>query len=222
MQQWTKINPPDIPAPDAMHTNNLIGLSESLCSGQTNEMECAMKSLICTALVAGSLALTGNAAMAAHATTHKTASVHTVHARAAVTHRGRTRWSVATARLRGRVIRGRYAERPYGYGYDGYGRDYGWFDFGRFLQAVFGGGPMRYAAVVHGGRYSYSAPDSPTYDDSPVASGSDDTAQQAIDEVNETNMENSMQAAQEQNDEANAETNAGLAAAEQTEINAGQ
>jgi hypothetical protein len=34
-------------------------------------------------------------------------------------------------------------------------------------------------------------------------------------------MENSMQAAQEQNDEANAETNAGLAAAEQTEINAG-
>jgi hypothetical protein len=215
-QQWTKINPPDIPAPDAMHTNNLTGLSESLRSGQTNEMECAMKTLICTALVASSLAFTGNAAMAAHATTHTTATVHTVHARVVVTHRGRAHWSVASARLRGRVIRGRYAERPYGYG-----RDYGWFDIGRFLQAMFSGGPVRYAAVVHGGRYSYSAPDSPTYDDSPVASGTDDTAQQAIDAANETNMENSMQAAQEQNDEANAETNAGIAAAEQTEINSG-
>jgi hypothetical protein len=175
-----------------------------------------MKPLICTALVASSLAFTGNAAMAAHATTHKTASTQTIHTRVVVTHRGRIYRPVASARLRGRVVHNRYA----GYGYPR-GRGYIWFDIGRFFQAVLGSEPMRYAGVAHGGRYSYSAPDSPTYDDAPVASGTDDTAQQAIDEVNETNMENSMQAAQEQNDEANAETNAGIAAAEQTEINSG-
>jgi hypothetical protein len=186
-----------------------------------------MKTLISTALIATALAFTGNAAMAA---THKTASVHTVHARAVVTHRGRAHWSVATARLRRHGIYGRYAEGPYGYGRYGYGRygygrygydrDYGWFDIGGFFRAVLGG-ELRYARVVHGGHYSYSAPDSPTYDDSPAASGSDDTAQQAAEAASEINAENAQQAAQEQNDEADAANAAGMAAAEQTEINSG-
>lgn len=166
-----------------------------------------MKSLVCTVLIATSLAISGNAAMAARVTTHKTP------ARAAVTHRTTSHRSVAGARFR--VGHSRMAVRTLRRG-----RTYGWFDIGRFIQAMLGGGPIPYATIVHGAP-SYSAGESPTYDNSPVVSGADDTAQQVVDEANEINMEDSMQAAQEQNDEANAETNAGIAAAEQTEINSG-
>lgn len=160
-----------------------------------------MKSLVCTVLIATALALSGNAASAARVTTH-------------VTHRATHYRSAANARQRGRFARPRVA----------YG-NYGWFDIGGFIQAMLGGRPPPYAMIVRGahsyGAGSYSAGDSPVYDNTPVASGADDTAQQAIDEVNEINMENSMQATQEQNDEANAENIAGMAAAEQTEINSG-
>lgn len=80
-----------------------------------------------------------------------------------------------------------------------------------FFDFPFGG-------AAHG-RASFSS-SSPSDDASPPIDDSAQRAQQTIDSVNETLMENSMRATQEQNDEANAAVTASILAAQQTEINA--
>jgi hypothetical protein len=158
--------------------------------------ECAMKSLICSAFVAASLALVGNAAMAADSQVHTNTKAPIAHAPAAV--------HVAA--------RGRYpAAGPN-------------FDATQVLQSIYGGGPVAGPAVASWGYSSTHSPStySPSYDSQTVETSSSNAGQDATAEANDTEWENSMQAAQEQNDESNAAFAAGMAAAEQTEINANQ
>jgi hypothetical protein len=187
-----------------------------------------MKSLVCTVLVSLALAFPGNAAMAAGAATHKTASAQTVHARVAVTHRATTRRSVASARSRARVAGTRRVARVAVGGRNALG-----IDIGRFIQAMLGGGPVPYMQLVRdvarargaryvGGTYDSSSSFSATAPDTPVDNSAEEAAEQASEEASQIDLQNSMEAAQEQNDEADAETNAGIATAEQTEINANQ
>ena len=163
-----------------------------------------MKSLTYSALIAASLALMGNAAMAATTQVHKTVKPQVAHAR------------VAT-----RVA------APRQYPYNNY------FDLGQFFQSLFGG-PAPYAqysqyarnaAKARGGNtgtydWSYS---SPTYDTStPIDNSAEEEAQQAAAMASEENAEATQQMDQQLNDEANAEANAAIAAATQTEIQANQ
>lgn len=182
-----------------------------------------MKSLLRTVCVAASLALIGNAGTAAAADAQSAAKTQTVHVRTSVMHRAAPAAHTAAARRSARVARVASRRR--------YPSRYVSLDIGGLIQAMLAGAPMQYSALARNlaglrvtGRSAgaYSAGYSPSYDSAPAASGIDDTAQQALDEANEINMQNSMEAAQEQNDEADAETNAGIAAAEQTEINANQ
>lgn len=180
-----------------------------------------MKSLICSACLAASLALTGNAAMAAtthviHKTakapvTHAHAAAHVVHAHAPA--QAAIRRAPAHFAVRSRYPRGNLSV-----------------DIGQFITSMLSGGPVQYAQLVRdvgalrGARSAgSSASYSPSYDSAPpIDNGAGAAAQQALDEANQLNTMNSMQAAQEQNDAANAATNAGIAAAVQTEINANQ
>jgi hypothetical protein len=155
-----------------------------------------MKSLAFSGLLAASLALSGNAAMAATTQVHKVAKPHVVHSRT-VTH-------VAA--------RTQYPRADYGFGPV-------W-----FFQSLFGGPYPAVAARSRGGQdagsYDWSSA-SPSYDTStPIDNGAEEAAQQASAMAAEEAAEASMQMAQEQNDEANAEVTAGILAAEQTEINA--
>ncbi len=169
-------------------------------------------SLISTGLIVASLALTGNAAMAANLPVHKAAATtHVVHPRVA-TH----------------VV----ARRP------GPPAQFG-FDVGGFIQAMFGGAlPPQYARIVQNavrGAASHkyagsagSARDSggydPTFDSpSPPVDVDNSQSQAAIDASDQAmqqedqsiqDMDASNAAAEQQNDAANA-------AAVQTDINAG-
>jgi hypothetical protein len=162
-----------------------------------------MKTLITSAMIIASLALAGNAAMAADTHVHKSTRVaHVSHARAAV--------HVAARRHHPRVQRNDA--------------------LAQFFQFFFGGWPAQYAGPVHYagktvGSYSYSGSDySPSYDNSPAIDSSSaatesqaasDAVNQAIQSMNDTNAATaSMAAAEAANDAANAATL-------QTEINAG-
>ena len=168
-----------------------------------------MRSLTYSALIAASLALTANAAMAATTQVHKTAATTQVHktVKPQVAHR-----RVAThVAARPAYPRGNY---------------YG-FDVGQFIQSLFGG-PIPYAQYARGavktrgrdtGTYDWSF-SSATDTSTPIDNSAEEAAQQAAEMANEAQSEATMQMDQELNDEANRETNAGIAAAEQTEINA--
>jgi hypothetical protein len=177
-------------------------------------MRSLIKSLVPCGIILASLALPGNAAMAAAAQTAKvpTTQIHksakpTVHQRVA-----RVTRPQAVNRAVGRT---RYARTPQ------------YFDVGQFIQSMLGGPlPPQYARIVQnamrasasrrsatsGGTYDWA--ESPTYDTSspPDTTGQDTAAaalaeDQAIQEMNDNNaMVESMQAAEEENDEANAET----------------
>jgi hypothetical protein len=161
-----------------------------------------MRSLIPSAIIFASLALTGSAATAASPQAQKPAA-HVAHPRVA-----------AHA-----VVRRHYARASY------------YFDVGQFIQSMFAGQlPPQYAQIVRNaeressrrssGSYEYS----PSYDNSPTVDSSSaatesqaasDATNQAIQQMNDTNAMNaSMAAAEQQNDAANAATL-------QTEINAG-
>jgi hypothetical protein len=163
-----------------------------------------VKSVVASALVVGSLTLAVNGAAAANpAAVHKPPSVQVQH-------------RAAPARIAAR----RFAPpAPYG------------FDIGQFIQGMLGGPlPPQYAQIVRnavahrsaGGRGTYEPGyESPTYSDpAPVDNSASDAAAAAAQAASDAAVA-SMQATQQQNDEANAEFNAGIAAAQQTEINAG-
>jgi hypothetical protein len=103
------------------------------------------------------------------------------------------------------------------------------FDVGQFFQSLFGV-PAPYAQYARNaakprgrddtGTYDWSY-SSPTYDNgTPVDNSAEEEAQQAAAMASEEAAEATMQMDQELNEEADAEANAGIAAAEQTEINA--
>jgi hypothetical protein len=178
-----------------------------------------MKSLTYSALIAASLALTGNAAMAATTTVHQTATTTTV-GKPVKPHVARTRVTIHVATRR-QYPRGNYYP----------------FDLGQFLQSL--GVPTPYAqyardaaayyglyAAKSGGRDSGtydSSYSSPTYDTStPIDNSAELEAQQAAEMASEENAQATMQLDQELNDEANAEANAGIAAGVQDEIQANQ
>jgi hypothetical protein len=159
-----------------------------------------MRSSITTAIVAGSLLLTVNAAMAV-----SPANPIPQHARVA------------------RAPEAQYvAARP------APGPNQLNVDIAQFVRGMLGGGPIPYANLVRDVRAmpasggSYDSSYSPSYDTSAAASSAASDAQaasdeenQAIQEMNDTNAQTaSMAAAEEENDEANAATL-------QTEINAG-
>jgi len=161
--------------------------------------ERVMKSLITTAVLIASLALGGNAAMAANLPAHKTARI------------------IPHARAVARVV-----PRPPNSQFNA--------DIGRFIQSMFGGGPVQYSGLMQDAMrarpshrsaafsdWSPSYDNSPTLDSSSSASDSQaasDAANQAIQSMNDENALNaSMAAAEAQND-------AAQAAAIQTEINA--
>jgi hypothetical protein len=167
-----------------------------------------MKSLIATGLIAASIGLSGNAAIAG------TRHPHGATAITRVLHR-----HVARPGFRHMY----YAGAPFGY-YAG--APYG-FDVGRFVQAMIGGGPwpgigIRLPRHARWDRGTYVPQDSPTYDTSPPPdySGEAQAAaalaeSQAIQQMNDSMaLTASMQAAEQQND-------AAFAAAIQTEINSG-
>jgi len=170
-----------------------------------------MKSLMTGALLIASLALTGNAALAANTQVHiNPKAVHVTQPRMA-------------ARVAPRVA----ASRPYAYA-----RRPLPFDVGQFIQSMLGGPlPPQYAQIVrnavrerasHQGSGGDSSWELPSYDSTPAPiDNSASYAAIAGEEADLNALQQSMQATQEQNDEANAEFNAGIAAAEQTEINAG-
>jgi hypothetical protein len=181
---------------------------------KVKDKECAMKSLMTGGILIASLALTGNAAMAAASHIQKTTRA------APVTHR------VTHPRVAGRAPGRSYAYAPAALP----------FNVGQFIQSMLGGPlPPPYAQIVQNAMkesasrrsgtagdsgYDWSA--SPTYDTStpPDTTGQDTAAaamaeDQTIQEINDTNAQTaSMAAAEEENDEANAATL-------QTEINAG-
>jgi hypothetical protein len=177
-----------------------------------------MKSLISIGVLAASLALGANAAVAAAQPTHTAATAAQItravwpDVRRARTHRGPYygAWPYARYAAGGYAPRGQF--------------DY---DIGQFIQGMLGGGPVPYANLARdvermrgsgGGSYAYSAP---SYDNpAPIAAGNDaqaasDAENQVIQQMNDTNaLTASMAAAEAQNDAANAATL-------QTEINAG-
>ena len=155
-----------------------------------------MKSLITRAVLIASLALGGNAAMAANLPAHKYAKV-VPHARAVAP----------------RLPVGQFSA-----------------DIGPFIQSMFGGGPVQYSRLTRDAmrarpshRPSGSSDRSPSYDSSPAidssssatdAQAASDTANQAIQSMNDENALNASVAAAE------AQNEAAQAAAIQTEINA--
>jgi hypothetical protein len=160
-----------------------------------------MRSSITTVIVAGSLLLTVNAAMAV-----SPANPIPQHARAA--------YAPQTQRVAARRLTPNNQLNV---------------DVAQFIQGMLGGGPVPYANLVRdvrgmGGTGTYAGSDysSPTYDTSVPDSGAAAAAQaasdaevQSIQSLDETNAQTaSMAAAEEENDEANAATL-------QTEINAG-
>jgi hypothetical protein len=205
-------------------------------SKANNEVRAMNIKLISTGVLAMSLALAANAAPAAVAQSHKSVTVARVGgaqpshvasydgrggAQASPSYSG-TGWGVGpthTARVSG--YGGWQGAR---YAANGYApRSQLGFDVSQFIQSMLGGGPVPYANLardverMHGSSYAGS----PTYDTSaPVSAGNDaqaaaDAENQAIQQMNDTNaLIASMAAAEAQND-------AAVAAAQQTEINAG-
>jgi hypothetical protein len=170
-----------------------------------------MKSLISAGVLAASLALSANAAMAAG---------QPVHTAATTAHVIRAVWpDVRRARAYHGPYRGAW---PYA-GYAASGAvpqsQFG-FDAGQFIQGLLGGG----ANLAHDARslpasrgYSSPAPESPSYDYSASTSDAQNQANEQANQMQQMNDENalinSMQAAEQQNEAANAATI-------QTEINA--
>lgn len=171
-----------------------------------------MKSLMTGGLLIAALALTGNAALAANSQVH--ANPKAVH--------------VAQPRMAARAAPRAAASGPYAYA-----RPPLPFDVGQFIQSMLGGPlPPQYAQIVRNAmREPASHQGSGAYDSSWALLSNDNTpapidnsasdAAIAGEEADLNALQQSMQATQEQNDEANAEFNAGIAAAQQTEINAG-
>jgi hypothetical protein len=173
-----------------------------------------MKLLMTTGVLVAALALTGNAAMAATAPSHKAATTKQVaHAVTHVTH-------APAPHRRAAAHVAHYRNGP---------NDRLGFDVGQFIQGMLGGGPVPYANLVrdvehmHGVRGGSSYAELPTYDSSAPVSGFNDAdaaaaaaaENNAIADMNNTNaLTASMAAAEEQNDAANAATL-------QTEINSG-
>jgi hypothetical protein len=167
-----------------------------------------MRSLMTGGFLIAALALTGNTAMAANTQVHTNPKA--VH--------------VTQPRVVARVA----APRPYAYAPVPLP-----FGIGQFIRSMLGGPlPPQYAQIVrnavkesasHQGSDSHdSSLESPSYDNTPVPiENSASDAAIAGEEADLNALQQSMQATQEQNDEANAEFNAGIAAAQQTEINAG-
>jgi hypothetical protein len=164
-----------------------------------------VKSVVASALVVSSLALAVNCAAAANPpAVHNPPTVHVQH-------------RPAPARI---AARRSAPPAPYG------------FDIGQFIQGMLGG-PLspQYAQIVRnamahrsaGGHGPYEPGyESPTYSDpAAVDNSASDAAAAAAQAVSDAAAVASMQATQQQNDEANAEFNAGIAAAQQSEINAG-
>jgi len=140
-----------------------------------------MKSLITTAVLIASLALGGNAAMAANLPAHKTARI------------------IPHARAVARVV-----PRPPNSQFNA--------DIGRFIQSMFGGGPVQYSGLMQDAMRARPSHRSAAFSDWSQAAS--DAANQAIQSMNDENALNaSMAAAEAQND-------AAQAAAIQTEINA--
>jgi hypothetical protein len=166
-----------------------------------------MKSLLTGGLLIVSLALTGNAAMAASTQIH--AHPKAVH--------------VAQPRVASRAISRNAASRRHTYALAPLP-----FGAGQFIQSILGGPlPPQYAQIVRNAlregpsRGSAGAYDSPSYPAVDTGSAANDALvasqqeNQAIQEMNDTNAQTaSMAAAEAQNDAANAATL-------QTEINAG-
>ena len=162
-----------------------------------------MKTLIAGVVLIASLALTGDAAMAAGSAVHrKVAHVAHPHAVAHV------------------VARGRYAPTAT------------YFDVRQFIQSMLGGPlPPQYARIVQNAmresahhRYSGSSTYEPSFDNSPTVDNSWGGAQeQAVsDEENQINQQNNDMAAMNASNAAAEQMNdAANAAALQTEINAG-
>jgi hypothetical protein len=190
-----------------------------------------MKSLICSACVVASLALTGNAALAANTAIHTNAQAGPVYA----TMSGRLvqaggAGDVAQARGPARFAGGLVPLAARGV----WPRGAIGVDVAQIIQSALGGGPVQYTALVHDlGRLRGSGTgDSSGYVDTSVPDNS--AAQEAIDAgvqaniqnsndmVNEITLQDSMEAAQAQNDAANAQFTADMNAAMQTEINANQ
>jgi hypothetical protein len=167
------------------------------------------KSLIRSGLIVAALAWTGSAVMAAN--------VPVVHKSAPVAHVSRPQ---ATARVAARYRQPRLAGYP---------------DLGQLIQGFFGGVlPPQYTRLIasaaarasssHRGSGSGSGSYDPSWDSPSPSIPIDNSASDAAiagEEADLNALQQSMQATQQQNDEANAETNAGIAAAQQTEINAG-
>jgi hypothetical protein len=160
-----------------------------------------MRSTLTTAIVAGSLLLTANAAMAV-----SPANPIPQHARAA--------YAPQAERVAARRLTPNNQLNV---------------DVAQFINGMLGGGPVPYANLVRDvrgmrgtGTYTGSDYSSPTYDTSVPDSGAaaasqaaSDAEVQAIQSMDDTNAQTaSMAAAEEENDEANAATL-------QTEINAG-
>jgi hypothetical protein len=184
-------------------------------------MRSLVKSLVPCGIILASLALPGNAAVAAATQTTQAATTQVHKAAKPAVHQRVTR--VTRPRTAPRTVT-RYARAPQ------------YFNVGQFIQSMFGGPlPPQYARIVQnamrpsvasrrsgGSTGTYDWSESPTYDTSspPDTTGQDTSAaalseDQSIQEMNDTNaMTESMQAAEEENDEANAATL-------QTEINAG-
>ena len=160
-----------------------------------------MKSLITRAVLIASLALTGNAAMAANITTHHTTRV-VAHAHPAVHAVPRTQLNADI----GQFIQSMLGGGPVAYS--------------RLVQDAMRARPSSRSQGSSQGSYDWT----PSYDSSPAidessaaqqSQAASDAENQAIQSMNDTNAMNaSMAAAEQQNDAANA-------AALQTEINAG-
>jgi hypothetical protein len=161
-----------------------------------------MKSLITGGILIASLALTGNAAMAANTIHKNAAAVHTSHARAAVHVAARRRPPRAQLNV----------------------------DIAQFIQSMLGGGlPVQYTRLMQDAmkaagshRTSGGSDWSPSYDNSPaVSSGANDSQAAADQEDQKIQSMNDTNAATASNAAAEAANDAANAATLQTEINAG-
>ena len=174
-----------------------------------------MKSLISVGVLAASLALSANAAMAA---------AQPVHTAATTAHVIRAVWpDVRRARAYHGPYRGAWPYAGYAASGDVPQSQFG-FDAGQFIQGLLGGGSVRYANLARDVRslpasrgYSSPALESPSYDYSASTSDAQNQANEQANQMQQMNDENalisSMQAAEQQNEAANAATI-------QTEINA--
>ena len=176
-----------------------------------------MKSLMIGGLLIALLALSGNAAMAANTQVHTNPkAVHVTQPRTAAR---------AAPRVAARASPRAAAPRPYAYAPGPLP-----FGIGQFIQSTLGGPlPPQYAQIVRNAvRQSASNQGPGSYDPSwdspsppiPIDNSASDAAI-AGEEADLNALNQSMQATQEQNDEAEAMNNADIAAAQQTEINAG-